>query len=79
MKVGMQKSGLSLLDTIFSDPSYVKKYFNSTSSFYDEAIKAVTKLRIWKKSPTIREERFFYNPIFPSEGADEDDFYEKNY
>ena len=75
--VGMQKSGLSLLDTIFSDPSYVKKYFNSTSSFYDEAIKAVTKLRIWKKSPTIREERFFYNPIFTSEGTDEDDFHEK--
>ena len=75
--VGTQRSGLSLLDIIFSDQNYVKKYFNSTSSFYDEAINVITKLRIWIKSPIIREERFFYNPIFTSEGTDENDFHEK--
>ena len=47
--VGTQTSGLSLLDIIFTDQDYVKKFFTSELFFYSEALNAITKLRVWKK------------------------------
>ena len=63
--IGIQKGGLQGTDLLFVNNYYTKKLLNTPhSSFYGEAITAISKLNLNKQITDLREEKIFYNPIF---------------
>ena len=69
--VGTQKGNLTGTDLIFADGAYVRAHVVLPSSFYKEALEAISKLDLWKHYPDLDQEHLFFNKIFLCAGHDE--------
>ena len=63
--IGTQKGGLRGCELFFTNSQYSKKILKLThSSFYSEAVQAITKIQVQKRIENLEDEKVFYNPIF---------------
>ena len=62
--LGTQKGDLSGTDLFFTTKQYVNRILKIKSTYYKEAIMAISKLNVRKKIENINNEKLFYNPIF---------------
>ena len=62
--LGIQKGGLQGVDLLFITKEYFQQELKVTSSFYKEAIKAMTKITVKKKITNPEQEKVFYNTNF---------------
>ena len=62
--LGTQKGSLIGTELFFTTKQYANRILKTKSAYYQEAIKAISKLNIKKKIEDINNEKLFYNPIF---------------
>ena len=61
--LGEQKGKCRAKDLFFTTKHYVGKVLKINSTFYTEAIKAMTTLDLRKQFLDPRDQKLFYNPI----------------
>ena len=59
-----QKGRIEGEEVIFTDQYFTKNVLKTNSPLYDEALKAISKLDVWKHITDIKNEPVFYNPVF---------------
>ena len=73
--VGEQKGGLQGEQLLFAEHRYICNNLKINSHFYEEALRAITKLDIRKHFSDIKDEHLYYNKIFST--SDDDEIEEK--
>lgn len=68
--VGPSIGRLTTCDIIFAETSYIKKC-SISSSYYYEALLAISQLNTRKHYSNINDEHYFYNPIFVTSNGDD--------
>ena len=76
--LGSHPGGQVGIELFFTTPTYTRTSLKQIPSpFYKEAIRAMTRLDALKKVSDVRDEKFFYNPIFTN--SDHKTFYISDY